>query len=357
MNQLTEIDTQTSEFDEILDFAVIGAGIAGLTAASEISCLGYTLAVFEKARGTGGRLSSKRVAHDNGEFMAFDLGCVSITAATATFSEQLESWHSSGVVAPWWKDDQALNHYVAVPRNSGLTRHLSKNLECHFSTRITSITRIDNVWHLFSDDGGNVKLLARAKSVIIAVPPAQAYDLLPVDHRFKSELEKVTVGAQWVMGLEVDNDFSDLPVIAYPESVSIFSISQENRKPGRRDGGSKSEADSVASILQIQASQLWTRQHLESTHEEVSSTLISELEHYLQQPLSIINAYVHRWLYSCVTQGIEAKDGYLWDGEGLGLIGDYFNSDSTTSIAGVESAWLSGKSLADCLTLDPTRDN
>jgi predicted NAD/FAD-dependent oxidoreductase len=355
MNQLTELESERTEQYELLDFAVIGAGIAGLTAASNIIGAGYSVAVFEKARGTGGRLSSKRAAYDDGKFMAFDLGCVSITAESSAFSDQLQRWHASGVIAPWWKDDQNQTHYVALPRNSGLTRHLSTNIECHFSNKITSIQRIADTWHLFSDDGENVKLLAKSKNVIIAAPPAQAFDLLPADHRFKRDLENVTVGAQWVVGLEVNNDLSASSVMTYPQSGSIFSISQESRKPGRRDSGEQSDNECSSTILQIQASAEWTQQHLELSQEKVCSVLISELEHQLQQPLSTVHAYAHRWLYSCVTQGINNQQGYLWDEQGLGVIGDYFNIatniDSNTHVKGVESAWLSGKQLSDWLML------
>jgi len=356
MNDLTKSSTQGyqtgPELNPILDFAVIGAGIAGLTAASKISALGHKLAVFEKARGTGGRLSSKRVVYDGGEAMAFDLGCVSITGKSEKFSQQLESWHSGGVIAPWWMDDQNKTHYVAVSRNSALTRHLSENLECHFSTRVSSLQRIDDIWHLFTfnergeNEGGEndrgEKLLAKAKNVILATPPAQAYDLLPAGSRFKGALESVKVGAQWVMGLELDNDLSGLPAISYPKSDTVYSISQESCKPGRRNR----EFNVGSTILQVQASQNWTREHLESTHEQVKGALMRELEQHLQQPLRITNAYVHRWLYSCITQGIETKEGYLWDEEGLGLIGDYLNTD----FDGVESAWLSGQQLAEQVT-------
>jgi predicted NAD/FAD-dependent oxidoreductase len=79
----------------------------------------------------------------------------------------------------------------------------------------------------------------------------------------------------------------------------------------------------------------------------VIEALSAELEHCIQQPLEVINAYVHRWLYSCVAQGLETREGYLWDEAGLGLIGDYLGNGDY----GVESAWLSGKQLADWLTL------
>ena len=40
--------------------AIIGAGMAGITAARALIAAGQTVQVFEKSRGSGGRLASKR---------------------------------------------------------------------------------------------------------------------------------------------------------------------------------------------------------------------------------------------------------------------------------------------------------
>tara|TARA_B110000008_G_scaffold36711_1_gene33193 strand:- start:7284 stop:8462 length:1179 start_codon:yes stop_codon:yes gene_type:complete len=365
MNQLAEIDNQDMKVDYLLDFAVIGAGIAGLTAANRFNQQGGKVAVFEKARGTGGRMSSKRVvspSHDEHDhFMAFDLGCISITAKSEGFATALDELHQLGIIAPWFKDTNNSIHYVGMPRNSGLTRYLSKDLECHFSTRVTAIENLEGVWHLFTLENNTKKLLAKAKHVILATPPAQAYDLLPYETPLKAKLDTVEVDPQWVMGLEVDNLLSDLESIHYPQSDIIHSISQESFKPGRdrhnqvlgneiltMDASTHSRADVQGSIvLQVQATASWTNNHLELSGDEVSVLLIKELECILKQILTVKNSYSHRWLYSRISQGILTQEGYLWDDKGLALIGDYLSSE----FIGIESAWFSGKQLADWLTL------
>jgi renalase len=357
MNTLAELDTESSELDPVLDFAVIGAGISGLTAASKINDLGFIVGVFEKARGTGGRMSSKRVAGDD-QYMAFDLGCTSITAQSAEFANQLKSWNLKGVLAPWWENYHGLVHYVGVPRNSSLTRHLSKNLECHFGKKVIAIEKVEDVWHLFTAEkeegiGNGRNLLARAKTVIIATPPAQAQDLLPSNSSLKDQLDKVQVSPQWVMAVEVDSSLSGLPNIQYPQNDIIFSISQENYKPGRSQNKSQQSNVNGTTVLQIQATANWTHNHLELSSEQISDMLVDELERHLGQSLNIVNCYAHRWLYSCVTQGVNSKEGYLWDKNGIGLIGDYINSDGEHD--GVESAWLSGKQLAEWITLNGQR--
>lgn len=346
----SEADELGFELEPLLDVAVIGAGMAGLTAASKLNELGFIVSVFEKSRGTGGRLSSKRVAFsqydsdDKSSFMAFDLGCASITSDSEEFSKQLQRWHLSGVIAPWYVDEHGKADYVGVPRNSALTRHLSKNLECHFGTRVTEVEQVGGIWHLFSleEQGGGSNcrtLLARAKKVIIAAPPAQALDLLPASSSLKVNLNDVQVSAQWVMAVEVDNILSDLPAIQVLDDEIIFSINHESNKPGR----THKESGNRSIILQVQASPEWTSNHLDLTPDEVSKLLIQALEKHFEQPLNIVNHYAHRWLYSRISQGVVTKERFLWDEQGLGLVGDYINNDYN----GIESAWLSGKQMAE----------
>ena len=42
--------------------AVIGAGMAGLSAAGALAQAGHEIVLFDKSRGSGGRMSSKRTA-------------------------------------------------------------------------------------------------------------------------------------------------------------------------------------------------------------------------------------------------------------------------------------------------------
>ena len=49
--------------------AIIGAGIAGATLANRLNSSGFTVDIFEKSRGTGGRLASTRVGQ-----LSADLG-------------------------------------------------------------------------------------------------------------------------------------------------------------------------------------------------------------------------------------------------------------------------------------------
>ena len=77
-----------------LQIGVIGAGLAGLAAARELQAAGHQVVVFDKGRGPGGRLSSRRA-----EPFAFDHGAQYFTARDPEFRHELEGWLEAGVVA------------------------------------------------------------------------------------------------------------------------------------------------------------------------------------------------------------------------------------------------------------------
>lgn len=350
MNQLTQLDhslnarkSLANDPDEtILDVVIVGAGIAGLTAAKELSRHGCRVAVYEKSRGTGGRMSSKRVALDDSQFMSFDLGCASFSASSEEFKQQISQWHNDGVISPWWKDSSGNTHYVGIPRSSSITRHLSKNVACYFKTKIGSLTFDNDVWNVVSDESDEI--IARAKQVVLATPPDQAYDLLHRsslrDCELTQSLGHVLMNPQWVMGVEVDQLPINFPEVAQPQNDIILSISHESIKP-HRDTLDKH-------VLQVQATVAWTQQHLEVNKTEVSEILQNELSLYFSDifgcDINIKHSYLHRWLYSQTQKGTYKVNSnlYLSDESGIALIGDYI--DPHTS--GVESSWMSGYQLS-----------
>ena len=71
---------------EMWDVAVIGAGIAGLTAARHLHQAGYRILVLEKSRGLGGRLATRRV-----DGQPIDHGCRYISPLPTNNSELMAS--------------------------------------------------------------------------------------------------------------------------------------------------------------------------------------------------------------------------------------------------------------------------
>lgn len=129
--------------------AIIGAGMAGLACAHLLAQHGVTVSLFDKARGPGGRMSSKgRTA------ATLDLGAQAFTVRDADFAQQLTQWQHAGCVASWptctyqasasgWQthDDGQLR-YTGAPRMSALTRYLIDAIALHTHTALLSEPRI-----------------------------------------------------------------------------------------------------------------------------------------------------------------------------------------------------------------------
>ncbi len=76
--------------------AIIGAGMSGLSCASALQQLGHNVTVFDKSRGMGGRMSTRR-----GDGWQCDHGAQYFTAKSDAFAEQVQQWAQAGVVAEW----------------------------------------------------------------------------------------------------------------------------------------------------------------------------------------------------------------------------------------------------------------
>ena len=165
--------------------AVIGAGLSGLAFARSMQEFAE-VTVFEKSRGYGGRMATRR---QNG--LQFDHGAQFFTAKTETFQRFLEPWLAAGVVARWdarfvefegdrinsgrtWSDDPA--HYVGVPGMNALGRALAETLDVQTETRVDSIDGQPAAWRLRGAEGRD---LGQFDWVVSSIPAAQACKLLP----------------------------------------------------------------------------------------------------------------------------------------------------------------------------------
>ena len=69
--------------------AIIGTGLAGLSAAQTLTAAGHDVQLFDKSRGSGGRMASKR--SDAG---SLDLGAQYFTARDRRFVEVVQQWQA-----------------------------------------------------------------------------------------------------------------------------------------------------------------------------------------------------------------------------------------------------------------------
>jgi hypothetical protein len=163
--------------------AVVGAGISGLSCARTLADHGLPVTVFEKSRGVGGRMATRR--SDNGA--AFDHGAQYFTVRDERFQNCVDSWQHAGLVQRWTgrivslhdqnteQDKSSTARFVACPGMNAICRHLAENLDVRTNTRVAPPTRCQGKW-LVSDETGSE--LGRYDVVIVSAPAPQAGELL-----------------------------------------------------------------------------------------------------------------------------------------------------------------------------------
>ncbi|UXH77405.1 NAD(P)/FAD-dependent oxidoreductase [Roseateles amylovorans] len=342
--------------DKSASVAVVGAGVAGASCAQALMRAGQAVQVFDKARGAGGRLATRRLEWpltdgDVGR-ARLDHGAVGFTARSEAFRTFVSQAQAAGCVAEWTPQlasdslplEDGASLFLPTPDMPAWSKHLLAGAGTHWSFAVDRLERDGPTWRLCA---GDVTHPAAFDAVVLAVPAAQAAPLLNRHHedwaRFAS---LIPMQPCWtLMGVAHEDAAASSAVrpwaLARPELGPLAWVIRNDRRPGRVavDG----QAHWVA-----HARPGWSRLHLERDAEWVQQQLSTALEAYLGESVRWAHAVVHRWRYAlppATGHGAGPSAQHWWDDRlGLGVCGDLFGS------TGVEGAVLSAQSLAKAMS-------
>jgi len=274
--------------------AVIGAGLSGLVLARALRDHAE-VSVFEKSRGFGGRMATRR----RNDFQ-FDHGAQYFSAKTESFRRYLEPWLDAGVVAHWdarfvefegnridsrrtWSGRPA--HYVGVPGMSALGGALAQSLDVKTESRVDRIAGQAGAWRLHGDEAAD---LGEFDWVVSSIPAAQAATLLPQTFAHLDLVAQRNMSGCYALMLGFDEP---LPIdwdAALIRQADISWISQDGSKPGR--GGN---------TLLVQATNHWSEAHMDLNERAVTEHMLAEIERItgLAGDHARYSA-LHRWRYA-----------------------------------------------------------
>ena len=314
--------------------AVIGAGIAGLSCATALQKAGHTVELFDKGRGIGGRLSTRR-----NDLWQCDHGAQYFTARQPNFILQVEHWIEAGVVAVWepvlrvyqdgqWSSPQGtLKRFVGLPGMSAPARALAQELSVQTSTTIQAMSHTPQGWQLTSTEQG--LLPNHYSKVVFAIPPLQVGPILGShSKKISTVADSIVMQPCWTVMMQFEAPL-DMPFdAAFINSGPLSWVARNSSKPDRK--GQESWV--------MHATPAWTQAHLELKPEEIIPLLLAEFQKLGgPQPYT---CSAHRWRYASSDTSIAV--GSVWDAEtAIGLCGDWLNGGR------VEDAWLSGQALAN----------
>jgi len=306
-----------------MKIAIIGAGMSGLSAARTLAEAGADCTVFEKSRGVGGRMATRRVNE-----LQFDHGAQYFTARGPRFQSRLAHWKDQGVVAEWLP-----GKWVGSPTMTAPARSLAEGLQVIREYRVTTLAGGPGCWLLLSDDSPDNPIRETSfDAVVMALPTPQVAPLAASAGIRFIELERVRYAPCITLLLAYDKATGLREPSFSPPDGPIGWIARNDTKPGR---------SAVVQTLVVHATPVWSEEHLEDTDQGTTGTLLRALRPYIGAVKPVFRM-LHRWRYARVehTAGVP----YVWDpARQVGACGDWGGGPR------VEAAFESGEAMATAL--------
>jgi len=315
-----------------MKIAIIGAGLAGLTLARKLQTH-HSVTVLEKARGPGGRMSTRRAAP-----YAFDHGAQYFTAQTEAFQHFIKDMKSLDLIAPWPGDIALIGgahvsekpKYVATPSMNAICKHLAQDVDVQTQTHAETLKRTQESWVIEDKNGASY---GPFDWVISSAPSVQTAALFPDRFLHQKTLENVQMSGCFSLMLGFETPL-DLPWTALKSGrPPVGWMAVNSNKPHR---------PTPYAIL-IQSTNAWAEVYLEDDPDTVMQALLNAASEIAGADLAAASHQVlHRWRYAATSQ--PAGLPFLMDeDQALAACGDWCLGSK------VEAAFSSASALADAL--------
>jgi len=320
---------ETSE--HYTDVLIIGAGMAGLTAAAELQRAGRRVCVVDKGRGVGGRLASRRMGE-----ATFDHGAQFITTRDPRFVAALEGWRQTGVVAEWCRGfaEHADGHarWRGKPSMNSVAKHLAHGLEVRLEQQVVALHGLRNQWRAETNTGE----VYSASAVVLTPPVPRSLTLM--------------AAGGFVLPPQIH---ARLAAIEYERCLAVLAVLEGTSRLPPPGGLAPAEgpiawiADnqlkgvSVEPAITIHATHAFSLEQWEGDRQESGRVLLAAAAEWLG--VGIKTFQVHGWRYSKPMRVHEQACVIASQSPMLVLAGDAFAGPK------VEGAALSGWAAAEAI--------
>lgn len=308
------------------DVVIVGAGMAGLTAARSLQRRGLRCVVLDKGRAVGGRMATRTI-----DGRRFDHGAQHFSARDPAFAAEVAAWLAAGVARVWLRTPSRTEPERGVePRHVGAggMRRIPEHLAAGLDIR-TGVT-VDRL------DADRERVIALASGSVVAsgamavvTPPLPQAEALLAASRLAAPPETAAVeydGCLAVLaGLHGPSGLDDGH--AAPDGGPVAWLADNHHK-----GASPDPAVTIHSTPAFAAA------HLEAPPDAWARELCAAAAPLLASEIG--DAVGHRWRFSMPHSTLET--GWVEvPGAPVLLAGEAFAG------ARVEGAYLSGRRAAD----------
>ncbi|MEM7473995.1 MAG: FAD-dependent oxidoreductase [Planctomycetota bacterium] len=329
--------TSVSRSNPTPKIAVIGAGLSGSFAARTLRDHGLPVTVFEKSRGAGGRMATRRTEQGN-----FDHGAQYFTARDERFRRYIDSWIEQGIVAQWNAEivsfDSAgqsrtvdpIPRYVGVPAMNSMAKHLASGIDIQTQTQVAKVQTQGETFEVLDKLGASLGVFDR---VVVTAPAEQSRSILREFPELTDQFASIQMLPCWATMVQLDAPLPCSWQAAFVNQGPLRWIARNSSKP---------ERDQTKETLVLHANSEWTQENLERDPDSIAAEMldafgaITGLGEATQEPTQL---FAHRWRYSIPAETTSQRCFAGAEGR-LVACGDWAGGPR------VEGAFLSGMAAA-----------
>jgi renalase len=318
-----------------IDILIIGAGLAGLSAANDLQQAGHSVLVVDKGRGLGGRLAGRRIGA-----ATFDHGAQFFTARESRFKAAVEGWIKEGIAEEWYSSypgrPNGHPRYRGVPTMTAVAKYLATDIHVMRTTRVDSISQQGDGWLAELNNSETIN----AKAMLITSPVPQTIDLLATGQITVSTDKQARLNR-----IQYESCIAVMAILDGPTAIeSPGAIALEDGPIAWITDNLQKGVSKIPAVT-IHASGDFSAEHLNHDRMEIGQRLIDAAGVYLGDA-RVTEYQVHGWRYSKPTIVDDAPCILLsetTDLPPLAIAGDAFAGPRFEGA--VQSGWAAAKAL------------
>ena len=268
--------------------AIVGAGISGLMAATYLAEKGKNSVIFDKGRGPGGRMSTRRF----GEFR-LDHGAQFFTVRDPRFEKYVQGWEKAGVARIWCKGFSGTGdghpRFRGTEGMNSIPKWLAGQLDVRTGHKVKSIRFVNNLWHLDFENSQSVS----ADQLLMTSPVPQTIALLEA-----GQVELAPTTRNFLSLISYDPCISLMVIPKKPLFMPEHGGWQINEEPLQFVADNQLKGlPNPGQALTFHLGPQTSTDHWESGPERLSELVTGELRER-GKDLVIEDIQIHRWRYS-----------------------------------------------------------
>jgi predicted NAD/FAD-dependent oxidoreductase len=315
----------------VTDVLIVGAGMAGLTAAAELQRAGRRVMVVDKGRGVGGRLASRRIGD-----ASFDHGAQFITTRTSRFATLMEDCRGAGVVEEWHggNGDASDAHvrWRGRPAMTSIAKHLAHDINITLDTQVVALRASAQGWSAETSTGR----VWSADAVVLTPPVPQSLAILQA-----GAVPLLAVTRDRLERIEYERCLAVMAVLAGPSRLLPPGGMAPTTGPIAWIADNQMKGISATPAVTIHATHTFSVDHWDHDRHDSGRRLLDEAQEWLGA--DVLTFEVHGWRYSKPLHVDDHRCVMVPQVPPLVLAGDAFGGPR------VEGAALSGWAAADAV--------